>query len=84
MISAMNIIVLSIRLAVSKDIPHASSLLAKGVLLKMWFRNPRKSSRPIQGICNDKTILITLKCYVPFSLILSRVISTVLQNQREV
>lgn len=84
MISAMNIIVLSIRLAVSKDIPHAPSLLAKGVLLKMWFRNPRKSSRPIQGICNDKTILITLKCYVPFSLILSRVISTVLQNQREV
>ena len=60
MISAMNIIVLSIRLAVSKDIPHASSLLAEGVLL-------RKSSRPIQGICNDKTILITLKCYVPFS-----------------
>lgn len=77
MISAMNIIVLSIRLAVSKDIPHASSLLAEGVLL-------RKSSRPIQGICNDKSILITLKCYVPFSLILSWVISTVLQNQHEV
>lgn len=84
MISATNIIVLSIRLAVSKDILHASSLLAKGVLLKMWFRNPRKSSRPIQGICNDKTILITLKCYFPFSLFLSWVISTVLQNQHEV
>lgn len=84
MISATNIIVLSIRLAVSKDILHASSLLAKGVFLKMWFRNPRKSSRPIQGICNDKTILITLKCYFPFSLFLSWVISTVLQNQHEV
>ena len=59
--------------------------MAKGVLLKMWSRNPRKSSRPIQGIYNDKTILITLKCYIPFSLILwSWVISTVLQNQHEV
>lgn len=36
--------------------------------LKLWFKDCWVSPRPSQGICKVKTIFITLRCYMPFSL----------------